>query len=72
MDPEEVTSSIATSRIGIGSTGIPAISDEDSDTDEEFVTDALLIFLADPEGQIYFSWPRGTYMFSWPRGTYMF
>ena len=64
MDPEEVNSSITTSGIGIGSTGIPAISDEeDSDTDEEFVTDALLIFLADPEGQTYFSWPRGTYMF---------
>ena len=45
MDPEEVTSSIATSGIGNGSTGIPAISDEDSDTDEEFVTDALLICL---------------------------
>ena len=55
MDPEEVNSSIATSEIGIGSTGIRAISDEDSDTDEEFVTDALLICLMITRMRLIFS-----------------
>ena len=53
MDPE-VNSSIATSGIGIGTTGTHAISDEE-DTDEEFVTDALLIYLMITRMRLIFS-----------------